>query len=205
MEFYRCENYKCGYVAEGEEPDVCPCCGGTFFTALSEEEMAAEDWNALGNQAVDEKRGTEAVAYYQRAAALEDLKGLTNLGWCFEAGIGVEKDPEQAAQLYAIAAMRDYTPALTNLGYCYTFGIGVEANEAKALACFRKGAEEGFPRAQFLLGEAYRRGAGTPVNEEEAVKWYQSAAWQGYPSAQTEPRGRSRSLPKDSRPCAAAR
>ena len=30
MNYYRCENPDCGFLAE-EEPDVCPQCGGTFF------------------------------------------------------------------------------------------------------------------------------------------------------------------------------
>ena len=51
--------------------------------------MTASDWVNLGNQAVDEKRETDALACYQRAAALGDPLGLTNLGWCLEAGIGV--------------------------------------------------------------------------------------------------------------------
>ena len=100
MDYYRCENTDCGFVAE-EEPDICPHCGGTFFIAMTEEELSAGDWVSLGNHAVDEKRETDALAYYQRAAALDDPLGMTNLGWCFEAGIGVESDPKQAVLLYA--------------------------------------------------------------------------------------------------------
>ena len=133
MECYRCENPDCGFTLE-EEPDVCPHCGGTFFLRIDEEEMTASDWVSLGGQAVDEKRDTDALAYYQRASAMGDVQGLTNLGWCFEAGVGVEADPKQAVVLYAQAAAREYVPALTNLGYCYTYGIGVEKDLAKASA-----------------------------------------------------------------------
>ena len=38
MDYYRCENPNCGFLA-GEEPDVCPRCGGTFFTPLLEEDL----------------------------------------------------------------------------------------------------------------------------------------------------------------------
>ena len=161
MNYYRCENPDCGFLAE-EEPDVCPHCGGTFFQPVDEEELTGPDWVQLGNRAVDEGRHTDALACYQQAAALDDVLGVTNLGWCLEAGIGVEADPRQAVVLYAQAAARDYMPALTNLGYCYAHGIGVAQDDAKAVECFRKGAEQGFPRAQFLLGEAYTRGLGVP-------------------------------------------
>ena len=71
MDFYRCENPDCGYVAE-EEPDICPSCGGTFFTPLLEEDLTAGDWVRLGSQAVDQGRETDALACYQRAAAMDD-------------------------------------------------------------------------------------------------------------------------------------
>ena len=104
MDYYRCENPDCGFLA-GEEPDICPRCGGTFFTPLLEEDLSGGDWVWLGNQAVDEKRDTDALACYQRAAALGDDAGLTNLGWCLEAGIGVSAaDPKQAVVLYAQVA-----------------------------------------------------------------------------------------------------
>lgn len=135
MNYYRCENPDCGFLAE-EEPDVCPQCGGTFFLSVDEEELTGPDWVQLGNRAVDEERPTDALACYQQAAALDDMLGVTNLGWCLEAGIGVPADPRQAVVLYAQAAARDYMPALTNLGYCYAHGIGVARDDSKAVECF---------------------------------------------------------------------
>ena len=98
MKYYRCDNPDCGFLAE-EEPDVCPRCGGTFFQPVDEEEFTGSDWVQMGNRAVDEDRNTDALACYQRAAAMGDVLGLTNLGWCLEAGVGVEADPRQAAVL----------------------------------------------------------------------------------------------------------
>lgn len=92
MNYYRCENPDCGFLAE-EEPDVCPQCGGTFFLSVDEEELTGPDWVQLGNRAVDEERPTDALACYQQAAALDDMLGVTNLGWCLEAGIGVPGRP----------------------------------------------------------------------------------------------------------------
>ena len=100
MDYYRCENPDCGYIAE-EEPDICPQCGGTFFIPLVEEDLTGGDWVNLGNRAVQEERDTDALACYQRAAAMGDMLGLTNLGWCLEEGIGVAADPRQAVVLYA--------------------------------------------------------------------------------------------------------
>ena len=65
MDYYRCENAQCGFVAQ-EEPEVCPQCGGRFFFPLPEEELTAANWNSLGAQAVDEGRDVDALACYQR-------------------------------------------------------------------------------------------------------------------------------------------
>ena len=51
MDYYRCENPNCGFLA-GEEPDVCPRCGGTFFTPLLEEDLTGGDSLASNIQLV---------------------------------------------------------------------------------------------------------------------------------------------------------
>ena len=47
MNYYRCENPDCGFLAE-EEPDVCPQCGGTFFLSVDEEELTGARLGAAG-------------------------------------------------------------------------------------------------------------------------------------------------------------
>mgnify|MGYP000600443555 CR=1 FL=1 len=51
---------------------------------------------------------------------------MTNLGYCYEVGIGVEENPQKAVEIYRRAADLDYDVAQCNLGYCYEAGIGVE-------------------------------------------------------------------------------
>lgn len=71
------------------KPDDLPPVQGAPFLSVDEEELTGPDWVQLGNRAVDEERPTDALACYQQAAALDDMLGVTNLGWCLEAGIGV--------------------------------------------------------------------------------------------------------------------
>ena len=52
MDYYRCENPDCGFVAE-EEPDICPRCGGTFFTARTEDVRPGYVWVCMVYQAVE--------------------------------------------------------------------------------------------------------------------------------------------------------
>ena len=81
MNYYRCENPDCGFLAE-EEPDVCPQCGGTFFLSVDEEELTGPDWVQLGNRAVDEERPTDALAWggaWRRGSACLQTPGRR---WC---------------------------------------------------------------------------------------------------------------------------
>lgn len=108
MNYYRCENPDCGFLAE-EEPDVCPQCGGTFFLSVDEEELTGPDWVQLGNRAVDEERPTDALACYQQAAALDDMLGVTNLGWSWRRGRACRRPPAGGG-LYAQAAAGTICP-----------------------------------------------------------------------------------------------
>ena len=56
MEYYRCENPDCGFVAENQEPDVCPRCGETFFLSVPEEELTGQRLGDIGKPG----RGGEA-------------------------------------------------------------------------------------------------------------------------------------------------
>ena len=190
MDYYRCENPDCGFLA-GEEPDICPRCGGTFFTPLLEEALSGGDWVWLGNQAVDEKRDTDALACYQRAAALGDDAGLTNLGWCLEAGIGVSADPKQAVVLYAQAAAlyrraaeQGDAAGQCNLGYLYEAGRGVSQDWAQAAKWYAVSAEKGLARAQYHLAWCCEHGKGVPRDAEKALRLYQAAAEQQYEDAE---------------------
>ena len=162
MNYYRCENPDCGFLAE-EEPDVCPQCGGTFFLSVDEEELTGPDWVQLGNRAVDEERPTDALACYQQAAALDDMLGVTNLGWCLEAGIGVPADPRQAVVLYAQAAERGRKTAFPGPSSCWGGifprpGSGAERRGGRPLVSVRRvaGLSRGADRTGALPGVRHR-------------------------------------------------
>ena len=131
---YKCTNPSCGNLGEGDGlPASCPECGSPV-KEIREEEMSGRDWSQLGGfwtrRRDNEKR---ILACYRRAAAMGDVWGICNLGWCMEAGIGTEADPKQAVWLYEQAAETGYVPALCNLGVCYQEGIGVPRDEGRAI------------------------------------------------------------------------
>ena len=89
---------------------------------------------------------------------LGDAWGVSNLGWCMEAGVGVEASPEEAVWLYRQAVEMGFTPALCNLGVCLQRGLGCRPDPEAAAACYQQAAERGYARGQRLLAGCYKNG-----------------------------------------------
>lgn len=106
------------------------------------------------------------------------------LGRMFENGIGVARDPQQAAFWYGKAAAQGHAEAQTDLGVLYARGLGLARNDAYAVAWFRKAAEQGLAKAQYDLGYMYSKGTGVPKDDQLAIDWYRKAAGQGVVRAQ---------------------
>lgn len=106
------------------------------------------------------------------------------LGWIYQNGDGVEKNPTESAKWYEKAAEKGNVDAQAALGSYYMSGTGVTRDDAAAAKWFRKAAEQNKASAQYLLGYLLSRGEGVQKNEAEAIQWYRKAAEQGYGDAQ---------------------
>ncbi len=107
-----------------------------------------------------------------------------NLGVCYQAGEGVQKDLAEAAKWFRRAAEQGDAKAQLNLGACYLTGTGVQADKAAAANWFRSAADQGDAKAQFNLGVCYRKGDGVTVDRQLAAFWFRKAAEQDLPAAQ---------------------
>tara|TARA_B100000686_G_scaffold170919_1_gene178165 strand:+ start:322 stop:1008 length:687 start_codon:yes stop_codon:yes gene_type:complete len=120
------------------------------------------------------------------AAEQGDAYAQAALGWHYETGEGVEKDPAEAVAWYRKAAEQGDAYAQTNLGNCYTKGEGVEKDLVEAVAWFRKAAEQGYATAQYNLAFCEFNGVGVEKDLLAAVAWLRKAAEQGHARAQTD-------------------
>lgn len=77
---------------------------------------------------------------------------ILNLGVMFLEGIGVEKDPEIAANLFQRASELGSREATNNLGVMYAVGIGVQRDSDRAEKLFREAADKGEPNAEINIG-----------------------------------------------------
>ena len=128
MDYYRCENADCGFITDDPNLDTCPDCG-SMLMPVEEHDLTGQEWAALGHQALERNEDVLAVERFRRAAELNDPWAITNLGWCYECGRGLEENPAEAVKYYRRAAELGYHPALCNLGVCLLNGVGVPADE----------------------------------------------------------------------------
>lgn len=127
-----------------------------------------------------EKDMRAALAWYKKAAALEEPTALNNLGIMYFAGEGVEKDLDEARHLFEKAAAAGSAGAMDNLGEIYTQGIGIEKDDAKALGWFLRAAARGHGLAMCKAGIFYLNGQGTAPDPLEAYIWLQKGIDSGY-------------------------
>jgi len=132
--------------------------------------------NALGVEHYNKENYTEAVKYFRQAADMENAKAQYNLGWCYENGLGVQKNEIEAAKWFRKAAEQGDMTAQNKLGWFYQNGLGgIKKNETEAVKWYRKAAEQGQINGLRNLGWCYANGVGVEWNWDEAAKWYRKA------------------------------
>jgi TPR repeat protein len=113
-----------------------------------------------------------------------DAEAQSNVGFCYERGVGVLKDETEAIKWYRKAAAQGQVLAQYNIGVCYYFGIAVTKDSVEAVKWFRLAAIQGLAEAQSNLGVCYGKGEGLTKNEAEAANWFRKAAEKGHAEAQ---------------------
>lgn len=104
------------------------------------------------------------------------------LGLLTGAGVGVEKDPVQAAKWIRLAATK--APAAQALmGIYYATGRGVEKDFVEGARRLREAAEKDVPMAYGPLGVMYLEGLGVVQDHAEAAKWFRKGVQHGDPEA----------------------
>lgn len=82
----------------------------------------------------------KAVECFQESAKIEHGDLLVShsvascfLGWCYDYGLGVEKDSEKALEHWENAALLGHFESICCVGMCYALGLGVDKIESIAM------------------------------------------------------------------------
>jgi TPR repeat protein len=131
-----------------------------------------------GKDYYDKHDYASALAFFNKAAQLDDATGQFYLGLLYAQGNGVEKDYNKAVEWFKKAALQGNARGQYNLGVMYNQGNGVEKDYHQAITWYRKAAIRGDVIAQAKMGFMYENGYGTPKDMNKAIDWYRKAASQ---------------------------
>jgi len=140
---------------------------------------------AAGTQEAIEAYGRKdygtVLQHCREAARAGDAICQTMLGMLYAEGLGVSRDPAEAARWFRPAAEHGDAYAAIGLGKAYEQGSGVRKDLDEAKKWYREAAEQGLAAGQFYLGRLLLE---TNRDLKQAVKWFRPAAAQGLPPAQ---------------------
>jgi uncharacterized protein len=131
------------------------------------------------DQAEGLKQIKQSLPAMRKKAEEGDVEAQTLLGECYDSGLGLKKDHEEAVRWFRKAADRGDGPAMNSLGVAYSLGQGVKKDPVEAARWYRKAADEGGAMAMTNLGSLYYEGRGVKKDPEEAVRWFRKAIEKG--------------------------
>ena len=127
------------------------------------------------------RSGTDAEkaqcpALFRRSIEAGHTFVLCHLGYCYEQGIGVEKDTQEALSCYLKAAKSGQVSAWTYAAQIYLFE---QKDYAKGIECYEKAADEGYAFAAYALGVLYELSEEIPHDAKKSIYWYRRAGQLG--------------------------
>jgi len=108
-------------------------------------------WIDEGDQYYNQGRYDDAVKSYQRAADMNNPRGMCYIGDCYMEGKGVQKDPNMAFDYYQKAANCRLPEAMLKLGKCYLNGTGTERDRGTAKYWVKQAADLDYQEAKNLI------------------------------------------------------
>lgn len=111
--------------------------------------------------------------HYQHQCETGDSSSCLNVGVMYKTGLGLEKNPQQAAAFFRQACVAQNMNGCYNLASLYLNGIGVIKDEKRALSLYEKSCNNTNGALCVNLGKMYAEGTGTIKNPQKALAIYQ--------------------------------
>ena len=138
-----------------------------------------EKYILLGDDFRITEKYPDALDCYIKAAALGSAHAQLWIGNFYARGLGVERNPTEAAKWYQKAADQGDPSALCNLAHAYRNGIGVPKNIEKAIELNLLAIQKGSVTAAGNLGNLYDNITDEHQSYQLAQKYYEQAISMG--------------------------
>lgn len=140
-----------------------------------------EAMTQLGRNAYNSGDHTTAFKWFMKAAENGYAVAQNNIGFCYDKGLGVSQNPNEAIKWYRKAAEQGFIPSQLVMGY-----YSVDRDLNMAFKWFMKAAEQGNAEGQWAVGNFYKMGWSVDKDMREAIKWYKKSAEQDNETAQCD-------------------
>ena len=130
-----------------------------------------------GNTVVSIK---DAFAYWEKAAEVDNVDALYNIGVSYLNGDGVEKNEALAYSFLNRGLELGDVKCIRGVALCYRNGIHVKQDIHKSIDLYKKAADLGDVESLACIGSIYANGEGLPQDQEEGARWFLSAASKGH-------------------------
>lgn len=113
-----------------------------------------------------------ALAWYQKAGEMGEMRANCNLGWIYLYGFGtIPANKQEAFRLLTLGAESGVSPAKASLGLMYLTGDGIPADRERGVQLLRESFEAGYTNAGNQLADAYLAGKYLPRDIEAGHEW----------------------------------
>jgi TPR repeat protein len=146
--------------------------------------LTVNEWFNSGLNERNSGNNSQAVNWFRKAAEAGHTGGMTQLGFMYAQGKGVEQNDVEAFKLFHRAAEAGNVNSMFKLGMFLLKGRGVAENDSEAFSWLRKAANAGNAGGMTQLGIMYKQGKGVEKNNNEAINWFRKAASLGNKVAQ---------------------
>ena len=106
------------------------------------------------------------------AALMGDGEAMRRVAVCYQTGVGVGKDLEQAIIWYGKAARAGNVEADFDIGALYRDGIGFPKDDSEAAYWFRKAARNGNVKAMVEIARQFLDGKGVQQDDRIAAEYF---------------------------------
>jgi TPR repeat protein len=133
--------------------------------------QSAEEFNQQAKTFLETQQFEKAVPLLNQAAELGSAEAQYNLGYCYQAGVVVEKNLKTAIEWYSKSAEQGFNDALYQLMMAYGNGDGVEQDPKKAFSYALKCAENNDGTCMWNVVNCYYSGIGVEKNIDKMLQW----------------------------------
>jgi TPR repeat protein len=142
-----------------------------LFAWFSSYSQTASELNEESKKFIQTQEFDKAVPLLKKAAELGSAEAQYNLGYCYQAGIGTERDLTKSIEWYSKSAEQGWNDALYAMMMAYGNGQGVNQDSKKAFEYALRCADNNDPTCMFNVIGCYKDGTGTDQNIAKMLAW----------------------------------